>query len=373
MSLTVEAEPTPRTPRRRGKMSKEAGPAQTVRTTTATATPPPGVPVYEIHADLPTCAAAPSSGKSSTVRGATKPRRKASRAALMARIDALQSQEPAFIFADEFDQLTLRDVRLPKDIAELHSEKRTANSVTRMEDVAAGLYDAPLLTAKGEELLFRRMNYLKFRAARQIRSLNAKRSGEKAVAMAERLLREADEARELIILSNVRLVASIAQKFRGSIVKNPELVGEGHIVLMAAVDKFDYSRGFRFSTYATHAVQRHFYRLFQRTQKREQFQTPIGGDMMAEIRADDSQESTHARTAAVATRLLEDAADVLSDREREILDCRFGLGEMQAPETLKVIASRIGLSKERVRQLQVRALEKLHFRAVEMNLPMAFN
>ena len=293
---------------------------------------------------------------------------------LQRRIEALQKQEPAFICADEFEDLTLRDVRLPADIGELHSEKRTANSVTRTEDVAAGLYDAPLLSAKGEEALFRRMNYLKFRAVRRIRSLNPKRSGEKAVAEAERLLKEADEARELIILSNVRLVASIAQKFKGSVVKTSELVGEGHIVLMAAVDKFDYSRGFRFSTYATHAVQRHFYRLFQKTQKREQFQTPIGGDMMAEIRADEGEGDTdHARTARIANDLLAEANDVLSEREQEILDCRFGLGDMQAPETLKVIASRIGLSKERVRQLQVRALEKLHCRAVELNLPMAFN
>ena len=297
------------------------------------------------------------------------------RAGLRRRIEALQASEPAFIYSDEFDTLTLRDVRLPRDLSTLHSETRMANNQTRTEDVAAGLYDAPLLCAKGETLLFCRLNYLKFRATQRIHKLNPDRSGEKAVAEAERLLRLAEECRELIILSNVRLVASIAQKFRGSVVKNAELVGEGHVILMAAVDKFDYSRGFRFSTYATHAVQRHFYRLFQKTQRREQFQVPIGGDMMAEICAGDvgAETSDHARTSAVARELLSAADGVLTEREQEILDCRFGLRDEQPPETLKVIASRIGLSKERVRQLQVRALEKLHSQAVEMKLPMAFS
>ena len=341
--------------------------SKAVTGTSSTVEAPAGMPTYDIHTGVDAVVVTSPSVARRGGRGSN----------LAARIDALQKQEPAFIYADEFESLTLRDIRLPGDINELHSEKRTANNVTRMEDVASGLYDSPLLSAKGEEFLFRRMNYLRYRAARKIRSLNPKRSGLKAVKEAERLLKESDEARELIIVSNVRLVASIAQKFKGSVVRNAELVGEGHVVLMAAVDKFDYSRGFRFSTYATHAVQRHFYRLFQKTQRREQLQTPVGGDMLAEMHADSTPDEAdagnHARTAAIAKDLLKDACDVLSEREQEILNSRFGLGDMQAPETLKVIASRIGLSKERVRQLQVRALEKLHCRAVELKLPMAFN
>ena len=313
-----------------------------------------------------------SSVSSTNSSGGASRKRAASRKDLERRIDELQKTELGFIFADEFEEMTLRDIRLPSDLSELHSEPRNARSVTRTEDVAAGLYDMPLLNGAGEEFLFRRMNYLKYRAARRIRSLNPQRSGAAAVEEAERYVREAEETRSLIIMSNVRLVASIAQKFRGSVVSHSEMVGEGHVVLMAAVDKFDYSRGFRFSTYATHAVQRHFYRLFQKTQKRTAAASNMGGDMLAEMHAEPEPETGHEKTAQVAKELLADCESVLSDREREIVDCRFGLSDGQPPETLKAIAERIGLSKERVRQLQMRALEKLHERAVELNLPLAF-
>lgn len=132
------------------------------------------------------------------------------------------------------------------------------------------LFRSPLLRPEGERTLFRKMNFCKYRALRLRSQLNPRRPAKRLVDQIETLLRTAERCRSQLVESNLRLVGAIARGFRNSNLDVEELVSEGNVVLLNAVEKFDFSRGFRFSTYATHAIRRHLYRRILRDQRRIQ-------------------------------------------------------------------------------------------------------
>jgi RNA polymerase nonessential primary-like sigma factor len=234
-------------------------------------------------------------------------------------------------------------------------------------------------------------------------------------------------ARQSMIEHNLRLVVSIAKGYLGRGVPLSDLIEEGNLGLMHAIDKFEPERGFRFSTYATwwirQAVERavmnqgrvirlpvHVVRELQQVlrarrtlendpvfaQRRgyegegvrvEDVAALLGrevqdvaellamaeaprsldastdrhdedhtlADSMADELAEDPTGVTHNRE---VERLLDNWIDALSSREREVLEGRFGLHDRE-PETLEVLSDRLGLTRERVRQIQNEALLKL--------------
>lgn len=91
----------------------------------------------------------------------------------------------------------------------------------------------------------------------------------------DKLLELVEQIRSQLVNSNMRLVGSIARKFSSQNCDVDDLSSDGCMILLAAIDRFDYSRGFRFSTYATHSIQRHFYRVWKTRQHgRSGFQIP---------------------------------------------------------------------------------------------------
>jgi len=236
------------------------------------------------------------------------------------------------------------------------------------------------------------------------------------------------EARQSMIEHNLRLVVSIAKGYLGRGVPLSDLIEEGNLGLMHAIDKFEPERGFRFSTYATwwirQAVERavmnqgrvirlpvHVVRELQQVLRARRtlendpaFQAAragIGGDgvrvedvaallgrnvqevadllAMAEAprsldAALDRSEDEHTLADSLADELAADPTgvaqnheverllttwiDTLSQREKEVLEGRFGLKDRE-PETLEVLSERLGLTRERVRQIQNEALLKL--------------
>jgi RNA polymerase primary sigma factor len=222
----------------------------------------------------------------------------------------------------------------------------------------AQLYSTPLLTAEEEQHLFRNMNYLKFRANQLRAGLDPICANAAVVSEIEDRLAQALEVREKIISANLRLVVSIARRFVDDNNGFDELVSDGNLTLMNAVEKFDYARGFRFSTYATHAIQRDFYRQCRR-RRTDRARYVRGIDELIVDAPDDEPDPVVGEQYRRYRKMLELIRSELDEREQFILAMRFGLDHDAGPQTLQVIGAQLGVSKERVRQLEIRAIATL--------------
>jgi len=140
----------------------------------------------------------------------------------------------------------------------------------------ASLYEVPLLTREQEVHLFRKMNYLKYKAAKLRARLDPARPRVRLMDQIERLYDQAVETKNQIVRANLRLVVSIAKRHVGPRENFFELVSDGNMSLIRAVEKFDYSRGNKFSTYATWAIMKNFARTIPDEHRRqERFRTSL--------------------------------------------------------------------------------------------------
>ncbi len=224
-----------------------------------------------------------------------------------------------------------------------------------------GLQQSQLLSLRGERYLFLRMNWLRYRAERVRSSLESRQPSERKRALLQSLLADADAMRAIIAGANLRLVASIAGRLSSTADEFDEFVAEGNAILLHAIDRFDFARGFRFSTYATHAIQRRLFRLIKRRSRRAHRENSSPGCDLAEIiEADEMPDRLEAEEQQqVTARLLASIEGDLDEREQLIVRARFGLDGTGEGKTLRLLAEQLGLSKERIRQLLQRALGKL--------------
>lgn len=234
------------------------------------------------------------------------------------------------------------------------------------------LYDVPLLSREQEQYLFRKMNYLLHKAKTLRDSLDLHRAKASQLDELDKLHEQAQEVKRRIIRSNLRLVVSIAKRHVTPSTNLFELISDGNVSLMRAVEKFDFSRGFKFSTYASWAIMKNFARTIPaESTHRDRFVT--GQELAFELAPDDrtgeyEMELSHARMQSAVDKILEK----LDDRERKIIACRYGLGDRTGPQTLEQVGNQFGVTKERIRQIEARAMNKLRKYASEENMDISF-
>jgi RNA polymerase sigma factor (sigma-70 family) len=235
----------------------------------------------------------------------------------------------------------------------------------------ASLYEVPLLDREQEMYLFRKMNYLKYQANVLRAKVEPSRAKTSELDEIERLQEEALAVKNQVIRANLRLVVSIAKRHVGPSNNFFELVSDGNMSLIRAVEKFDFSRGNKFSTYASWAIMKNFARTIpEENYRRDRFVT--GHEDMFEAAADNRTDEHEYES---ALKRMQDAVKGmlgrLDDRERKIIISRFGLGGA-SEQTLEQLGRELGITKERVRQIESRAQDKLRKIANEqkLDLPM---
>ena len=231
----------------------------------------------------------------------------------------------------------------------------------------ASLYDTPLLTRDEEAALFRQLNYVKYRATVLRAALDPARPDVPLIDDIELLLAEADRTRNHIWRANLRLVVSIAKRYVNPENSFEDLVSDGNMSLLRAIECFDISRGYRFSTYATWAICKNFHRaITKRHRDRSRFMTVDESLLVAA--PDRAGPAGSPRQAGATRQALARLLDRLPDRERLVVSARFGFDAGEHPQTLQQIADRLGVCKERSRQLLLRALDRLRKLAEETGL-----
>jgi RNA polymerase sigma factor (sigma-70 family) len=226
------------------------------------------------------------------------------------------------------------------------------------------LYGTPLLNKEQEQHLFRKMNFLKYQAHQLQKSIDPDKARASDLDRLEKLLKEAQKVKDLLINANMRLVASIAKKHARPTDNFFELLSDGNLSLMKAVEKFDYSRGNKFSTYASWAIMKNYARsLPDEKTKRDRFLTGADDyfDAVADKRTDEQVELITAENKKNQVHRL---LDRLDERERRIMQLRYGINAERGL-TLEQVGQREGITKERVRQIEARGLLKLKTLAEE--------
>ena len=167
------------------------------------------------------------------------------------------------------------------------------------------------------------MNYLKF-AARLRSTLKPNRPSPRKLDEIEQSLNEANQAREHVIRANLRLVISNAGKYCSANYGFEDLVSDGSLALMEAVDKFDYRRGFRFSTYATHAIRRSFFRKMERKQKDRHRFVVTDPELMSSAPDDFVVDYDAPAESRLIGHVVRNLDEHLTERERHIVEKWFG-------------------------------------------------
>lgn len=226
------------------------------------------------------------------------------------------------------------------------------------------LYATPLLTKEQEQHLFRKMNFLKHQARQLQQSIDPDKARAGDMDRLEELLKQSQKVKDQLINANMRLVASIAKKHARPTDNFFELLSDGNLSLIKAVEKFDYSRGNKFSTYASWAIMKNYARsLPDEKTKRDRFLTGTDEifDGVADSRTDEQRELI---TAERKKQQVHDLLDRLDDRERRIMQLRYGINGDRGL-TLEQVGQKEGITKERVRQIEARGLLKLKTLAEE--------
>jgi RNA polymerase sigma factor (sigma-70 family) len=233
---------------------------------------------------------------------------------------------------------------------------------TRDDALDAAIQGAPqLMKADEERLMFLRFNYSKLRLLKVQRLIKksglTRKRGEELVEWHRRF----EHFREYLVRTNLALVLAMAKRTRLGDVDFAEVVSEGNMALIRAVEKFNVDRGFKFSTYACRAILKAFSRTALKSSRHKmrfpvEFEPDMEKSDWQDRRRGAVEEDCIDELKAIVSRNLAE----LSDVEATVIRRRFNWEqEAESPLTLEEVGQIIGVTKERVRQIQNKALTKI--------------
>lgn len=263
----------------------------------------------------------------------------------------------------------LNDTR-PIAPAQVKSRKRRADP---NDDSGVGMLAADLgaestgsaPTTSEERRVFLRLNYCRYRVMRILRDFRGKQlTVEAARDLITWELRVRD-CRSEIVRMNMPLVLAMAKRTKITNVDPSDLISEGNLALLRSVDKFDTERGFKFSTYACRAILKSFSRVASRVSRyRGYFPTEFDPTLEKSDYLEQRRRGVEDDCVVELKNILGRNLANLNDIERRVIEARFALEETNdladpQAKTLEEVGEMIGVTKERVRQIQNKALSKL--------------
>ena len=185
----------------------------------------------------------------------------------------------------------------------------------------------------------------------------------------ERLSNGDEEARNILIERNLRLVAHVSKKYQATNIDQDDLISIGTIGLIKGINSFDSSKNIKLATYVARCIENEilmFLRSSKKTKSEIYLNEPIGKDkddnevtLMEVLETEDKSIEDEIDLKMKVKKLYEKMKAVLKDREKNILELRFGLGGKK-PKTQNEIASMLGISRSYVSRIETKAINKLN-------------
>jgi len=281
--------------------------------------------------------------------------------AMRQQVEAIMNESYAFMDSPIFER---KDIE--KELFTFDKEPQLPMTSwyqpTRDEALDEAMQGAPqLMKADEERTMFLRFNFSKLKLSKLQRLIKKNGLTRKRADELLEWHRRFEHFREYLVRTNLALVLAMAKRTRLGDVDFAEVVSEGNMALIRAVDKFNVDRGFKFSTYACRAILKAFSRTALKSNRHKtrfpvEFEPDMEKSDWQDRRRDAVEEDCIDELKAIVTRNLAE----LSDVEATVIRRRFNWEqEQETPLTLEEVGQIIGVTKERVRQIQNKALAKI--------------